>query len=194
MTQIFGEQVWWYLARGGGIVALVLSAASVFWGLLVSSRYLKGGPKPAGLLNLHKFLGALTVVFSVVHLVGLYLDSFVEFGIAELLVPLRSSWKPLEVAAGVLAFWLLIAVQASSMVMNHIPRRLWKWIHMASYALLPLGIVHGITAGTDAGSRWYQLASGALIGLLVFLTAWRSLKVPGRPRRRRATSPLPAEA
>lgn len=189
MTNLFGEQVWWYIARSGGIVALILSAASVFWGLLLSSRYLKGGPKPAGLLNLHKFLGALTVIFSVVHAVALYLDSFVEFGIAELLIPFRSAWRPAEVAAGVIAFWLLIAVQASSMVLKHIPRKLWKWIHLASYVMLPLGVLHGITAGTDASSRWYQLISGGLIGVLVFLSAWRAIKVPGRKPRTRRSAP-----
>lgn len=183
MTQLFGEQVWWYIARSGGIVALILSAASVFWGLLLSSRYLKGGAKPAALLNLHKFLGALTVVFSLVHVAGLYLDSFVEFGIAELLIPFRSGWKPVEVAWGVIAFWLLLAVQLSSMVMKRIPRKLWKWIHLASYVMLPLGVLHGIAAGTDAGSSWYQLISGGLIGLLAFLTAWRAWNVPGRSRR-----------
>ena len=180
MTELFGEHVWWYIARSGGIVALLLSAASVLWGLLLISRYLQGGPKPAGLLNLHKFLGALTVIFSLVHVAGLYLDSFVEFGITELLLPFRSGWKPVEVAWGVIAFWLLVAVQLSSMMMRRIPRRLWKWIHLGSYVLLPLGIVHGITAGTDSGSSWYQLISGGLIGLLAFLTAWRAWKIPNR--------------
>ena len=186
MSQLFGEQVWWYIARSGGIVALILSGASVLWGLLLSSRYLQGGPKPAGLLNLHKFLGGLTVVFSLIHMAGLYFDSFVEFGVAELLIPFRSGWKPVEVAWGVIAFWLLLAVQGTSMVMRRLPRQLWKWIHMASYVLLPLGIVHGITAGTDAGSSWYQLISGGLIGLLAFLTAWRAWKIPKRRSALRA--------
>jgi len=65
-------------------------------------------------------------------------------------------------------------------MMRRIPRRLWKWIHLGSYVLLPLGIVHGITAGTDSGSSWYQLISGGLIGLLAFLTAWRGRKIPNR--------------
>lgn len=183
MTGLFGEQVWWYVARSGGIVALVLSAASVLWGLLLSSRYLQGGPKPAWLLNLHKFLGGLTVGFSLIHVAALYLDSFVEFGIDELLIPFRSAWRPAEVAAGVIAFWLLLAVQASSLVMKRIPRKLWKWIHLASYVMLPLGVIHGVTAGTDAGARWYQLGSGGIIALLAYLTAWRALKVPKRGRR-----------
>lgn len=188
MSGLFGEQVWWYIARSGGIVALVLSAASVLWGLLLSSRYLAGGPKPAWLLNLHRFLGALTVGFSLIHVAALYLDSYVEFGVDELLIPFRSAWKPAEVAMGVIAFWLLLAVQASSLVMKRIPRRWWKWIHLSSYAMLPLGVAHGITAGSDAGSRWYQLASGGIIALLVYLTAWRALKVPKRARPSVATT------
>lgn len=184
MTGLFGEQAWWYIARSGGIVALVLSAASVLWGLLLSSKYLQGGPKPAWLLNLHRFLGALTVGFSLVHVAALYLDSFVEFGIDELLIPFRSGWKPAEVAAGVVAFWLLLAVHMSSVVMKRIPRRWWKLIHLSSYVMLPLGALHGVTAGTDASSPWYQLVSGGLIGLLAFLTAWRALNVQKRARPR----------
>ena len=180
MTSLFGEQAWWYIARSGGIVALILAAASVLWGLLLSSKYLAGGPKPKGLLNLHKFLGALTVTFSIIHIIALKLDTFVDFSWAELFIPFRSAWRPAEVAAGVVAFWLLMAVQASSLLMKRLPNRIWKWIHLASYVLLPLGVLHGITAGTDSGTLWYRLGSGGLIGLLVFLTAWRAWTVPSR--------------
>ena len=183
MTGLFGEEAWWYIARSGGIVALILSAASVLWGLLLSSKYLHGGPKPAWLLNTHKFLGGLTVGFTVIHVAALYLDSFVEFGIDELLIPFRSAWKPLEVAYGVISFWILLAVQASSMMMKRIPRRWWKLIHLGSYVMLPIGVLHGITAGTDAGSRWYPLDRAGIIGLLAYLTAWRALRVPTRVRR-----------
>lgn len=182
MSEAFGQQFWWYVARSGGIVALVLVAASVLWGLLLSSRYLTGGPKLKGLLNLHRFLGGLSVVFTLIHLAGLYLDSYIEFALADLVVPFASSWRPAEVAAGVVAAWLLLAVQATSVLMRRLPRHLWKWIHLISYLLLPLGLLHGITAGTDAGTVWYKLGSGAIIGLLVWLTAWRAWKVPGRSR------------
>ncbi len=184
------EQIWWYIARAGGIVAMILVAASVLWGLLLSSKYLAGGPKPKGLLDLHRFLGGLSVVFTGLHLLALYLDSYVQFTVTELLVPFASSWNPAAVAAGIVAFWLLVAVQVSSMMMRKLPRYLWKWIHLMSYLLLPLGLVHGIMAGTDAGTVWYRLGSGAGIGLLVWLTAWRAWNVPsvGRVVRHRRLS------
>ncbi len=196
------EQIWWLVARASGIVAMLLVSASVLWGLLLSSRYLDGGPKPKGLLNVHRFLGGLSMAFAGIHLLGLHLDSYVEFSLAELLVPFLSSWRPGAVAAGIVAFWMLLAVQATSMLMRRLPRRLWKWIHLTSYLLLPLGLLHGTTAGTDAGSTWYRLGTAAVLGLLTWLTVWRAWCVPsranhGKPKRnesaaldRRAIEPL----
>ena len=182
MTEIFGQQFWWYVARAGGIVAMILVAASVLWGLLLSSKYLAGGPKPKGLLNVHRFLGGFSVVFTVMHVAGLYLDSYVEFSLIDIVVPFASSWRPVTVAAGVVTAWLLLAVQATAILMRHLPRRLWKWIHLTSYVLLPLGMLHGILAGSDVGTVWYMLGSGAIIGLLAWLTAWRAWKVSPRSR------------
>ena len=182
MINGFDEQIWWLVARAGGVVALILVAASVLWGLLLSSKYLDGGPKPKGLLHLHRYLGGLSVLFTGIHVLGLYLDSYIQFTVAELLVPFVSTWRPGAVAAGVVSFWFLIAVQGTSMMMRHLPRRFWKWIHLTSYLLLPLGVLHGIMAGTDASETWYRLGSGALIGLLTWLTAWRAWRVPARKR------------
>ncbi len=182
---IANEQFWWYVARSGGIVALVLVAASVLWGLFLSSRYLAGGPRPKALLDLHRFIGGLSVAFTAIHLLGLYFDSFVTFTVVDLLVPFASEWRPVEVAAGVVAFWLLVAVQTTSLAMKRLPRRLWKWVHLTSYLLLPLGIVHGITAGTDASTAWYRVGSAGLIGLLTWLTAWRAWFAGRRSHRPR---------
>ncbi len=39
-------KIWWYLARSTGIVAWALAAASVIWGLLLSTRSARGIAKP----------------------------------------------------------------------------------------------------------------------------------------------------
>ena len=53
------SQLWWYTARAGGIVAWALLAASVVWGLLLSTRVRPGGVAPSWILDLHRFLGGL---------------------------------------------------------------------------------------------------------------------------------------
>ena len=104
------------------------------------------------------------------------------------LVPFVSAWKPVEVAAGVVAMWLLVAVQGTSLMMKRLPRRFWKWVHLSSFAMLPLGAWHGIAAGTDAGQTWFRFGLAGLIGVVTFLTAWRSVKVPARRRARTAVA------
>lgn len=179
---MLNEQIWWYLSRSGGIVALVLACLSVLWGLLLSSRYMAGVAKAAGLQRMHQFLGGLTVIFTLIHVGALYLDSYVQFSLVELFVPFASTWRPFSVALGIIAFWLLLAVQGTSMMMRRLPRRFWKAVHGTSYLLILGGMAHGIMAGTDAGTLWFRLGFGGLIGGITFMTAWRALRRPARPK------------
>jgi len=181
------EQIWWYTARSSGIVALVLVTASVVWGLLFSTRLLQGRPSPKWLLSLHRYLGGLSVAFTAVHVAALVADSYVEFGLSEIFVPMASQWQPGPVAWGVVGMYLLAAVEITSLLMRRLPRRLWRWIHLSSYALFWLAIVHGATAGTDAGEALYVTGSRAAILLVAFLSAYRSLTK--RRVRKRAARP-----
>lgn len=188
IDQFVTEQIWWHVARASGIVALVLTAASVIWGLLLSTRVMAGTPTPAWLLSMHRFLGALTVAFTGVHIVGLVADSYVSFGWAEVLVPWASSWQPTAVAFGVIGMYLLLAVQISSMMMRRIPRRWWKLIHQSSFLLFWVAVVHGVQAGTDASNPLYIIGTGALVLIVSFLTVTRALTAR---RIRRNPPPLP---
>jgi DMSO/TMAO reductase YedYZ heme-binding membrane subunit len=163
------SQVWWYVARSGGIVAWALCAISVVWGLLLSSRVLGrrvSGPK---LLDLHRYLGGLAVVFTGVHIAGLVLDESVHFGFVEVLVPMASEVFPGAVAWGVVAFYLLIAVEVTSLLRRRIGERVWRSVHYASFAVFLLGTIHGLKAGTDAENPliWWPAAaaSAAIVGL-----------------------------
>ena len=87
-------KIWWYAARASGIVAWGLAAASVIWGLVLSTRSARQRMRPVWVLDLHRYLGALTVVAVGVHLGALVADSFVPFGWADLFVPGASAWRP----------------------------------------------------------------------------------------------------
>lgn len=176
------EQLAWYVARAAGIVAMVIVTLAVAWGLLFTTRLLQGRPSPKWLLDLHRFLGGLAVVFTVVHLGALVADTWIHFGIADLLVPMASSWRPEAVAWGVVAVYLLIAVEATSLVMKRLPRRLWRGVHFGSYAMFWLGVIHGVRAGTDAAHPAFVWGTTGAVLLVVFLTAYRVLAV--RKKRR----------
>jgi DMSO/TMAO reductase YedYZ heme-binding membrane subunit len=187
------EQLWWYVARSTGIVAWALVATSVIWGLAFSARLAGRRPGPRWVLDLHRFLGGLAVIFTAVHLAGLALDSYTTFGPADLLIPLASAWKPLPVALGVVAMYLLAAVELTSLAMSRLPRRWWRRIHYLGFGLFWLTTAHAVTAGTDTRhpllSAAYILAAGAV----AFLTSLRALADRRRPQPRTRPGSSPSE-
>lgn len=185
----------WQIARASGIVAWALITAAVIWGLLLSTRLLGGRPTPRWIADLHRFLGGLSVIFVATHLIGLAFDGYLHFGPVQLLVPFTSTWKPTEVALGITAGYLLVAVELTSLARHRISRQAWKAVHLTSYALFWLVTVHGLTAGTDTRNPLLWAAYAAAAASVLFLTLTRIL-VTGtahRPNRTQQTSSkLPA--
>ena len=173
------EHVWWYVARATGIVAWGLATLSVLWGLALSTRALGAKPKAPWLLDLHRYLGGLCVLFVLAHMGALVADGYTDFGLADLLVPGASSWKPLPVAWGIVAFYLLLAVELTSLLMDRIPKRTWKAIHLLSYLVYVLATVHFLVAGTDAANAPVRIAAIASAGAIAFFTLYRAIG-PGR--------------
>ena len=101
-------QLWWQVARAGGLVAYGLLAASTIWGLAVSTRLLGRWPAPGWTLDLHRYLGGLALTFTGIHLAALLLDSYIQFDVLDLLVPFAAAWRPGAVAWGVVAVYLLL--------------------------------------------------------------------------------------
>jgi DMSO/TMAO reductase YedYZ heme-binding membrane subunit len=183
------EQVWWFVARSSGIVAWALVTVSVCWGLLLSTRAAAKASQPKSLLDLHRFLGGLSVTFTAVHLLGLVMDDYVHFGWAEILIPGKSEWQPKEVAWGIVAFYLLLAVEITSLFMKRLPRPLWRQVHRMSFGLYVFATVHGLQAGTDTNNAWYQMAMLASINIVAFLVILMILA-----HHRSATSSRPRAA
>jgi predicted ferric reductase len=184
------EQIWWYTARASGLVSFGLAAAAIIWGLLYSSRIMEGRPTLRWTLDLHKYLGALTVAFVGVHMAALFLDTQVQFGLRELLIPFASSWRPGAVAMGIVAAYLLVAIQISSLMMKRLPRKLWRVIHLTSYAVFGLGLVHGIQAGSDFS---HPAIIALAIGLTTFISYLTAFRVMG-PHTKRAPKKLLSDA
>ncbi len=177
------EQFWWFVARSSGMVAAVLIALTVVWGLLVSTRMIPRKGVPAWLTDLHRGLAGLSVTFVVVHLLAVWADSFEEFTLVELVVPFASDWKPAPVAWGVFAVWLLAVVQVSSWFQRRLSRRRWHLLHLLSYPLAVLVGLHAMTAGTDADNPWFRWVTLGLASVVCFLTIYRILTRGSRPAR-----------
>lgn len=192
-------QLWWYTARSGGIVAWALVSASVLWGLFLSTKVLGRRARPNWMLDLHRFLGGTAVVFTVVHVISIIGDSYVHFGLAEVLVPFTGIWHPVAVAWGIVAVYAMVAVEATSLLRKHLSKRAWRTTHLLSFPLFAFSTIHALSAGTDR-SNPIMIGSAVIVTALVIgLTAWRIVgaikpppprPVPVRPTRAETLEPL----
>jgi len=189
---IASTKVWWFVSRATGVVAWALLAMAVIWGLALSTRALGRKTPAPWLLDVHRFLGGLAVVFTIVHFVTLSFDPWMtsEYGytITQAFVPFASSWKPGPMAWGIVALYLLLAVELTSLVKNRLPQSLWRGIHLASYPLYAMATIHLLTAGSDTQNpllRWSVLAT---VGAVVFFSVYR-LVGPGRAESVRQSGP-----
>ena len=144
---------------------------------------------PAWTLALHRWLGALALAFIAVHVGAILLDDFVHFSIAAVLVPLVSGWHPVAVAWGIVAMYLLVAVEVTSLVRRRLPAKVWRQLHLLAYAAFGLSTFHMTTTGTDTTALVGGMV-GVALGTLVMLGAtlvwaWRT-----EPASRRAASTL----
>ncbi len=180
------SQIWWYLSRSSGLVASALLMLSLVWGVLLATRVLRPADRPAWLLSLHRWFSALTMIGIAIHLAALVADNYVHFGLADLFIPMASKWKTGPVAYGIVSLYLLVIVQATSLMMKRIPKGLWRGIHMTSYLSVWLVAIHAGLAGTDVSNRIYQVIVLLLTILAVTASVIRVINGRFADRHRRA--------
>lgn len=149
------------------------------------------------MLDVHRGMSGLAVVAVGLHVAALVADSYLHFGVKEVLVPLASTWRPVPVAAGVVAAWVLAIVQATSLARRRtilgwqLSHRAWRRIHRLSYAAWIGAVGHTITAGTDALRPGIAaLGAGATTAVLVYVAVRVSTRRARRqPVRRDLAAP-----
>jgi methionine sulfoxide reductase heme-binding subunit len=181
----------WYVSRASGLTAWALILISIAWGLAMALPRVgftrRAGP--AWTLALHRWLGALGLAFIAVHVGSILVDDFVHFSLAGVLVPFVSGWHPVAVAWGIVAMYLLVAVEVTSLVRKRLPPKVWRQLHLLAYAAFGLSTVHMLTAGTDTTALVSGVVAIAVATLVMFgatvVWAWRT-----EPASRRAASSL----
>lgn len=146
------DQIFWYLSRSSGMMAWLAAAGAMLVGAMIPSRLLGRRPTIPWLTDLHRMLGAMASIFLLIHMGTLWFDHFVAFRFDDLLIPFVADVPGLSrfsLALGVVAAWLLGAVELTSLVRERLPEHLWRSVHLTSYLILVLGSAHAVLAGSD---------------------------------------------
>ena len=177
--------VTWDTARAGGLIAYVLLTTAVALGLVLRNRW-QSSRWPRLVTNeLHGYVSLLALVFIAVHVFAVAIDPFTHFGLAAVLVPFVSHYRPIWMSLGVVALYLLLAVWISSRLRRRIGHRLWRQIHVLAFAVYGAATLHGLGTGSDTRTIWAAALYAGSIALVGALLAVRLLAPAGREARRR---------
>lgn len=158
----------WYLTRATGIVATVLMLASLAWGFLFSACETGSRLRPAWWLDLHKGLGGLAVVFTVLHLITAFADADLGVDLATVLIPGAADNSTAAFTWGVLAFYGLVVAVFTSWPRMLFRRRTWRMVHLLSVPATALVCVHAYQLGSDADSPAFRVLMPIAIGAAVY--------------------------
>lgn len=170
--------VLWYATRGTGVVALLLLTATVVLGIAGTARF--GTPRWPRIMTagLHRHLSLLAVAFVAVHVVTTVLDPFAPIGWTAAVVPFTSSYRPLWLGLGTVAFDLLLAVVVTSLLRARLGYRTWQAVHWLSYASWPVALWHGLGTGTDSRQALMIAMDAACVAAVACVAAWRISLLP----------------
>ena len=178
--------------RGLGVGALLLLTASVALGVLTTAR-LKSDRWPRFVTaGLHRNLTLLAIGFVTVHVLTTILDGYTSIGLQDAIVPFLSSYRPVWLGLGTIAFDLLLILVATSLLRQRIGYRLWRYVHWLAYASWPVALVHALGTGSDARAGWLRLVGIACVGVVVLATLARFAFRPGLPSSARIAGTLAA--
>lgn len=181
---IASEHIFWITSRAAGIVALLLSSASVCIGLLMGGR-LTRNHKPE-LRVTHEALSLATLAALAVHGLSLLGDGFLHPSLADISLPFASSYKTVWTTTGIVAFWGMLLLGLSYYARRRIGTQRWRRLHRFTALAWVLGLIHSLGEGTDAGQTWFlaMTAIAVLPALVLLLARWLGTpSVNARPVR-----------
>ena len=184
----------WVILRSAGIGAYLMLFLSVAWGLASTSGALGRLISKASAISVHQFVSTCGLVLLGVHVGGLLVDSFMPFGVTDVLLPGSSSYRPVATAAGVIAMYAMVFVLVTSWARKRLGTRWWRRTHLVAVPAFALSLAHGVFAGSDSARPWtwwmYVLTGSVVIFLLVLRGLTAGIRRERAPRPANARSGL----
>ncbi|WP_194927412.1 ferric reductase-like transmembrane domain-containing protein [Catenulispora pinisilvae] len=173
-SNVVASNSWlWYATRATGVIALILLTGSVVLGIIVQVRAASRRWPRLVTLGVHRNLSLLVLAFLALHILTAVLDSYAPVGWLSVIVPFASSYRPLWLGFGTVAFDLLIAVTITSLLRTRISARLWRLVHWAAYACWPSAVIHSLGTGSDAREPFVLGVTIACVAAVILAGGWR---------------------
>jgi len=94
---------------------------------------------------------------------------------------------------GIVALYILIAVELTALGMKKLSKKWWRDVHIASYFVFWSVSIHGALTGTDTAKTLYVATAIVALAAVVFAASYRALShdLPKRKPARAGKRPAP---
>jgi sulfoxide reductase heme-binding subunit YedZ len=163
----------WYLARGTGVVSLILLTVVVALGIAARSGRPAGGLPRFAVTAVHRNASLLAVALLSIHVGALLVDPYAQLRLVDIGLPFVGAYRPVWQGLGTLALDLVAALVVTSLLRHRLGLRAWRAVHWLAYAAWPAALLHGLGNGTDAGRLWLRAIAAGCAVAVAAAVAWR---------------------
>jgi len=173
MLAAAGGKTLWYLTRGTGMTALLLLTTTVALGIVEVKRWHSPCWPRFVTAGLHRNVSLLSVAFVAAHVATTVVDGYAPIGWLDAVIPFQSPYRPIYLGLGAVAFDVLLALVATSLLRGRLGYQAWRAVHWAAYGCWPVAVVHGLGTGTDTTHGWALAIYGLCLAAVVAAVWWR---------------------
>jgi hypothetical protein len=168
----------WYIIRSSGLLSYILLFLIIISGIGIKTSLSYKIISPGNAWSLHKLFGISLTASIAVHLLSVLFDGFLQFSIADILIPFHSDFKSIYVGIGIIGFYIFLGIIITSLFYFTKMPKLWRFFHYLTYPTFVLLFLHGIYTGTDTALIWTQFMYWSTGLIVLILTSYRiSLKI-----------------
>lgn len=181
-SQLVSQEVTWLLIRSTGFAAYFLLTLTTAWGFAWKTLA-RSWLSTLAHSSWHRYLSVWGGILMLLHVILLLFDQKVGFGVAEVLIPGLSAYRPQAVALGVVALYPLALTIFGYYIKNLVKSNWWSIMHRMVPIAWALVTIHGIWAGTDTDQPWARTIYLAGVALVSFFGILRLLAYQGDPQK-----------
>ncbi|MFR4190877.1 MAG: ferric reductase-like transmembrane domain-containing protein [Corynebacterium variabile] len=168
------DTVMWVVARGFGLTALVLMTVALVAGIVARSGRPVAGMERFAWQDVHRNAALTAVALVGVHVVTLIADPVAQVRLLDVVVPWAGRYRPLWQGFGTLAVDLLAVVVVTALARRWTGPRVFHLVHLSTYLLWPVCVVHGLGTGTDAFRPWSLAVTVSCCAVVLAAVVWRT--------------------
>jgi predicted ferric reductase len=180
-----------HLSRAAGLAAYLALWLDMCLGLTLTATLSMPYLRRWRAGDLHQFTALLGLGLLGTHIAVLPGLQQQPFGLADLLIPMSRAINPVAPLLGISSLYIVVMVSAVSYARRYVGLRLWRLIHLLSFAAFAMSFAHAIVAGPDGSILWVRGLYVATAVILAFLILTRFLRTGSS--RRLQPAPLHSE-